>query len=218
MHLVAISERQRLDYPSIPYAGVVHNGIDVTSYTYVEQKDDYLVYVGRAGPDKDPARAIDLARAVGLPIKMIVRRARMANKPGEPDELEYWNREIAPRLGPDVEIFDTVPHEQKVELLAHATAMIFPINWPEPFGLVMVEAMACGTPVVTCPVGAAPEIVVHGVTGFVRADDAGMIDGIRRVVAGEIDPAACRARVEEHFSALAMTGRYERIFERLAGR
>ncbi|MCU1459208.1 MAG: sle [Actinomycetia bacterium] len=215
VHLVAISEHQRRAFPSIPYAGVVHNGIDVGRYTYVEQKDGYLVYIGRAAPDKDPARAIDLARAAGLPIRMVVRRARMTNKPDEPDEIEYWNREIVPRLGPDVEIFDRVSPEQKVELLAHATAMVFPINWPEPFGLVMVEAMACGTPVVTCPVGAAPEIVVHGVTGFVRPDDAGMVDGIRRIVAGEIDPAACRARVEEHFSAPVMTEGYERIFERV---
>jgi glycosyltransferase involved in cell wall biosynthesis len=204
VHLVAISEAQAAENPSVRYAAIVHNGIDIGAYPYRPAKDDYLIYIGRANPDKGPVEAIHIARQSGRPLKMILKR-------GEPDEFSYFEHEIKPLLGHDVELFEHVPHATKVSLLGHARAMLFPIRWPEPFGLVMVEAMACGTPVVTTNCGAAPELVVDGVTGF-RRDRS---DELARAldVIEELDPATCRTRVEERFSAAAMVRGYEQVFE-----
>jgi glycosyltransferase involved in cell wall biosynthesis len=203
VHLVAISDTQAAENPDIKYAAIVHNGIDVDAYTYRTAKDDYLVYIGRANPDKGPADAIRIARQAGLPLKMILKR-------GEAPEVAYFEREVEPLLGHDVELFENVPHETKVELLARARAMLFPIRWPEPFGLVMVEAMACGTPVVTTNWGAARELVADGVTGYRRDNADELAQAITLV--DRIDPAACRARVEERFSADAMVRAYEGVY------
>lgn len=203
IHLVAISEAQRRNNPDVRYAGTVANGIDLDHYPFRRDKGDHLVYVGRANPDKGPADAITMARRAGMPLKMILKRT-------EPSERAYYEDAVAPLLGDDVELFENVSHEVKTDLLSRARAMIFPIRWPEPFGLVMVEAMACGTPVVTTNWGAAPEIVDDGVTGFRRDTYAELVDTLGLV--GDLDPAACRERVAEHFSAEAMVRGYERIY------
>jgi glycosyltransferase involved in cell wall biosynthesis len=215
VHLVAISERQRSLNPTARYAGVVHNGIDVATYEYRADKQDYLAYIGRAAPDKGPAEAIDLARRVDMPLKMIVRRTRLNAKPEEADEVDYWDAEIAPRLGEDIEVFEFVPHEVKVDLLANARAFVFPLNWEEPFGLTTIEAMACGTPVVARPMGALPEVVVDGETGFLCDTMDDLEAGLRTVLDGAIEPAKCRARVEQAFSAQSMADGYESIFAKL---
>ncbi len=208
VHLVAISDAQRADNTDVPYVGTVHNGIDLDAYAYREEKDDFLVYIGRANPDKGPKEAIAIARRAGLPLQMILKRS-------EPAEREYFEHEIEPLLASDVELHENVPHAMKVDLLGRACAMIFPIRWPEPFGLVMVEAMACGTPVVTTNWGAAPELVDNGVTG-IRADgDDDLVAAI--ATARTLSPAACRARVETLFSAAAMVRGYEVVYERVAG-
>jgi glycosyltransferase involved in cell wall biosynthesis len=212
IHLIAISERQRALNPDVRYAGVVHNGIDLDIYEYGEDKQDYLAYIGRAAPDKGPAEAIDLARRVGLPLKMIVRRTRLHAKPEEADELDYWDTEVAPRLGEDIEVFEFVPHEVKVDLLRHARAFIFPLNWEEPFGLTTIEAMACGTPVVARPMGALPEVVTEGETGFLRSSMDDMTTALQAVLDGAIEPAKCRARVEAAFSTSSMVDGYEAVF------
>ena len=210
VHLVAISETQRDANLDVRYAGVVHNGIELDRYPCLETKDDFLVYIGRANPDKGPALAIEVARRAGLPLAMVVKKA-------EPFERAYWDEHVAPELHDEVEVYEDVSHERKVDLLARARAMVFPIQWPEPFGLVMVEAMACGTPVVACAAGAAVELVEDGVTGFLRNS----VDDLVQAVA-EVDrcpPGACRARVEQRFSAEVMVRGYETMFERLiAGR
>jgi glycosyltransferase involved in cell wall biosynthesis len=205
VHLVAISEAQRADNPDVPYLGTVYNGIDLTSYTYRENKEDVLVYIGRSNPDKGPREAITIARRAGLPLQMILKRS-------EPPERAYFEREIEPLLASDIELHESVSHETKVEMLGRACAMVFPTRWPEPFGLVMVEAMACGTPVVTTNWGAAPELVADGVTGFCRDGDDELVASIGAV--GELSPARCRARVEELFSAEAMVQGYEAVYER----
>jgi len=212
VHLVAISERQRALNPDVRYAGVVHNGIDLEVYRYSETKQDYLAYIGRSAPDKGPAEAIDLARTVDRPLKMIIRRARMQAKPEEADELDYWDAEIVPRLGDDIEIFEFVPHEVKVDILANAAAFVFPLNWEEPFGLTTIEAMACGTPVVARPMGALPEVVADGETGFLRSGFDEMTAALRSILGGAIDPAKGRARVEDAFSTRAMVDGYESLF------
>jgi glycosyltransferase involved in cell wall biosynthesis len=202
--LVAISESQRGDFPDLTYAATVHNGIDLASYPYREDKDDYLVYIGRATPDKGPLQALEVAREAGMPLKMLVKR-------NEPFELAYWDESVAPKLHDDVEVFERVDHDVKADLLARARAMIFPIQWPEPFGLVMIEAMACGTPVVACPRGAATEIVSEGETGFLRSSLDELVEAVHRV--DECSSKACRERVATRFSTEAMVTGYEKVFE-----
>jgi glycosyltransferase involved in cell wall biosynthesis len=204
VHLVAISETQRRDFPDLRYAATVHNGIDVDAYPFVEAKEDFLVYIGRANPEKGPARAIEVARRAGLPLVMVVKKS-------EPFERAYWDEVVAPLLTHDVEVLEAVSHETKADLLGRARAMVFPIEWPEPFGLVMVEAMACGTPVITCPTGAALEIVVDGVTGALRDSIDELAEAVTTVQA--CSPAACRARVVEAFSAEKMVAGYEAVLE-----
>jgi glycosyltransferase involved in cell wall biosynthesis len=203
VHLVAISDSQRDANPDVTYAGVVHNGVDLDHYPLVTAKDDFLVYIGRANPDKGPSVAIEVARRAGLPLAMIVKKS-------EPFERRYWEEIVAPMLNDEVEVFEAVSHEQKTDLLGRARAMVFPIQWPEPFGLVMVEAMACGTPVVARAEGAAAELVEDGVTGYLCDTIDELVDAVGQ--AAECSPEACRRRVEERFSARTMVGGYERIF------
>ena len=205
--LVAISEAQRAHRPRLPWVGVVHNGVRVEEFPFSAMKDDYLLFLGRMHPDKAPHVAMDTAREVGM-------RIVMAAKCSEPGERRYFEREIAPRLGPGVKWIGEADQDQKKALLRTARALIFPIAWDEPFGLVMVEAMACGTPVVALRRGAAPEVVVDGVTGFVRDDPDELPDAVRAV--SEIEPSACRRHVEQQFSAAGMVDAYERLFSRLA--
>ena len=207
MHLVAISDAQRADNLDVPYTGTVYNGIDLSAYTYNDKKENSLVYIGRANPDKGPKEAITIARRAGLPLHMILKR-------GEPPEREYFEREIEPLHRLRHELYENVTHTEKVELLGRASAMVFPIRWPEPFGLVMIEAMACGTPVITTNWGVAPELVEDGVTGFRRDGEDDLVEMIGEV--GSLDPAACRKRVEDRFSGDAMVQGYEAVFTRVA--
>ncbi len=207
VHLVTVCDAQRADNPDVPYLTTVHNGIDLDSYPYRENKEDVLVYIGRSNPDKGPKEAINIARRAGLPLQMILKRS-------EPPEREYFENEIEPLLASDIDLHENVSHEMKVDMLGRACAMIFPIRWPEPFGLVMVEAMACGTPVVTTNWGAAPELVDDGVTGFRRDGDDELVAAIGQARA--LSPAACRKRVEELFSAQAMVRGYEAAYKLVA--
>ncbi len=205
VRLVAISDAQRADNPDLPYIGTVHNGIDLDSYHFRAEKEDVLVYIGRSNPDKGPKEAIMIARGAGLPLQMILKRS-------EPAERAYFQYEIEPLLGSDIELHENVSQETKVDMLGRACAMVFPTRWPEPFGLVMVEAMACGTPVVTTNWGAAPELVADGVTGFCRDGDDELVEAI--AAARTLSPAACRTRVEQLFSAEAMVRGYEAVYQR----
>jgi len=208
VHLVAISEAQAADNPTVRYAGVVHNGIDLDEYPLRRDKDDFLLFIGRANPEKGPAIAVEVARRAGLPLTMIVKRQ-------ESLERAYWDEVVAPNLHDGVTVHESVSHEQKVDLLGRARALVFPIQWPEPFGLVMAEAMACGTPVVACPAGAAVELVEDGVTGFLRSS----IDELAAAVAevGVCSPEACRARVVARFSSVSMLDGYEALYRSLLG-
>jgi glycosyltransferase involved in cell wall biosynthesis len=203
---VAVSEAQRTTMPGLRYAGVVHNGIDPSVYPLRKDKEDFLLFLGRTNPDKGALRAIEAARAAGLPLVMSVKVA-------EAIEREHFERQIEPALAEDITLFHEVSHDEKVDLLGRAKAVLFPIDWDEPFGLVMVEAMSSGTPVIATPRGAVPEVVDDGVTGFiVPVDD--YPDAAARAVkrVDEIDPAACRARVEERFTKDAMIDAYEGLY------
>jgi glycosyltransferase involved in cell wall biosynthesis len=140
----------------------------------------------------------------------------MVIKKNEPFERTYWDEIVAPLLNDEVEVYEAISHEKKVDLLSRARAMVFPIQWPEPFGLVMAEAMACGTPVVACPAGAAVELVENGVTGYLRDGVDDLVDAVASV--GNCSPEACRERVEARFSAGAMVTGYEQLFSEVLER
>ncbi len=207
VHLVAISDAQRRANLAVRYSGVIYNGVDLAAHPFRAKKERFLVYVGRVSPEKRPELAIDIARLAGLPLTMIVKRS-------EPAEQAYWDDVVAPRLGSDVEVLDQPPHDVKVDVIGRAQAMVFPIDWPEPFGLVMTESMACGTPVIARPLGAAPEVVEDGVTGFLRSTIEGMAEAVTE--ARQLSPYACRARAERRFSAEVMVSSYERLYRSIS--
>jgi glycosyltransferase involved in cell wall biosynthesis len=206
-NLVAISRTQRLANAGVSYAATIPNGIDLATYPlWTGPREDYLVFIGRAAADKGVDLALELAHRVGLPLKLVVKRS-------DRDEHIYWEREIEPLLHATDDVLPELGHAEKVELLQHGRAFVFPIRWEEPFGLVMAEAMACGLPVLATPRGAARDLVDDGATGFLRSD----IDGLSRALddVERIDPATCRSWVAERFSSDAMVSRYERLFHRV---
>jgi glycosyltransferase involved in cell wall biosynthesis len=203
VELVAISCAQAAANASVRYAAVVHNGIDLAAHPFSDDKGDYLAYVGRASPQKGTATAVQVARGAGLPLKMVVKRHERV-------EFDYWDEVVVPLLGDDVEVFEEPSHKVTSEVMAHARATLFPIDWPEPFGLVMIESLARGTPVIARPFGAVPEVIEHGVSGMICDTVDEMIAAVHRI--GDIDPLACRARVVERFSAQAMTDAYEAVY------
>ena len=204
---VAISESQRsMGPPDLRWAGVVYNGIPMDNYPYREDKEDFLFFLGRADEEKAPHLAIEAARRAG-------RRLVMCVTTKNEREQRYWAEQVEPLLGGDIEVHGECDQEQKADLLGRAQALLFPIQWAEPFGLVMIEAMACGTPVVAWRNGSVPEVVDDGVTGFVVDSMDGLVRAIGRV--GDLDPRAARAHVEARFSAAAMVTGYERAYERV---
>ncbi|MGH9082389.1 MAG: glycosyltransferase family 4 protein [Acidimicrobiales bacterium] len=206
--LIAISDAQRSSAPDLAWVGTVHNALRVGTFPFRRDKEDFALFLGRFSPDKGAHLAIDAARQAGL-------RLVLAGKCAEPIEHEYFARQIAPRLGADTTMFGTADAREKRDLLARAACLLAPVCWEEPFGLVMIEAMACGTPVVALRRGAVPEVVVHGITGMVVDDPAGLPAAIH--AARALDPAACRSHVERHFSVEAMAGGYERAYRHLLG-
>lgn len=204
--LVAISESQRRLNPTLNWVGTVHNAVDVSSFPFRSSKDEYLLWLGRFSPDKAPDLAIDAARAVGRPIVL-------AGKCTEPAERAYFARRIAPRLGPGVRYVGEADARRKRTLLCRARALLFPVQWDEPFGMVMIEAMACGTPVVALRRGSVPEVVAHGVTGIVTDRPGELPAAVRAAV--RLNPVACRRRAHEHFDLPVMAAGYERVYRRV---
>ncbi|GAC1355968.1 MAG: glycosyltransferase family 4 protein [Acidimicrobiales bacterium] len=204
--IVCVSHDQRSMAPTIPVAAVIHHGVDPATFPIGAGDGGYCLFLGRMAPEKGAHRAIAACRKAGVPLLM-------AAKMREPDERTYFDTQIAPLLADDVRYLGEVPHEEKLALLGSAMALVNPIRWHEPFGLVMVEAMACGTPVVAFAEGAATEIVDHGRTGFLCRDEAGMAESLGRVP--EIDRGACRATVEGYFSMDRMVAEHVTLYERL---
>ena len=203
---VSISDAQRLPVPNLNWTATVHHGLPLADYPVGAGAGDYVLFVGRLSPEKRPHAAIDIARKLGI-------RLVIAAKVDPVDRL-YFEEAILPRLaGRGVEYVGETDLAETVRLLGDARAMLFPIDWPEPFGLVMIESMACGTPVVTRRCGSTQEIVDHGRTGFVCEDDDDVAVALRRLE--RIDRAACRERVETRFSVERMTDDYEAVYRRL---
>jgi glycosyltransferase involved in cell wall biosynthesis len=203
---IAISDYQRQGFPDLRFVGTIPNAVDVEHQPFSAEKDDYFLFVGRMNPEKGATTAIEVAHRLGA-------RLIMAGKVNEGLEREYFAREIEPHLAEAIHFRGEVDHETKVELYRRARCTLFPIQWPEPFGLVMIESLACGTPVIAFRHGSVPEIIEHGRTGFV-------VDTVDEMVAAaehidEIDPAECRRAVEERFGRDTFVGAHERAYEEL---
>ena len=202
---VTISDFQRR-LERMPHVTTIHHGVDLARYRFSAEKRDYLVFLGRMAPCKGPHLAIEVARRTGLPLKLA----------GEIQPLfrDYWEAEVAPRIdGSLVEYVGEADLEMKNELLAGARALLFPIQWDEPFGLVMIEALACGTPVVALRGGSVDEVV--GEAGIVCTSVEEMAAAVRAL---DIRPEVCRLRAAEHFSLMAMARKYEAVYLEAVGR
>jgi glycosyltransferase involved in cell wall biosynthesis len=205
--LVSISDSQRAPFgDAVQWAGTVYHGIPAETYRFVERPGDYLAFVGRVSPEKGLDVAIRLAEAVGMPLRVGAKV--------DPIDQPYFDAVVRPLLAsPLVEFLGEIDEATKIELLGHAHALVFPIDWPEPFGLVMVESLACGTPVVARPCGSVSEIVMDGVTGFLGSRFEDLVRGVRAVE--RLDRRACRADVEARFSIGVMADGYEALYRRL---
>jgi glycosyltransferase involved in cell wall biosynthesis len=197
--LISISLNQRRPKPHLNWVANCPNALDLSRYPFSPERGDYLLFLGRMSPDKGADRAVAIAHELGLPLKL-------AGKKREPLEQEYFESRVEPQLSAEIEYLGEVDHGHKVELLQHARATLFPIDWEEPFGLVMIESMACGTPVIATRRGAVPEVIEDGVSGIVVDDYREMPAALPR--ADELDPKRLRQYVEERFSPPTMVAAY----------
>jgi glycosyltransferase involved in cell wall biosynthesis len=199
LRFISTSLKQREPAEDLPWIANCPSALDLDAYPFADRRGDYLLFLGRMSPEKGAARAIAVAREMGLPLKL-------AGKMHEADERAYFSREIAPHLSDRIEYLGEVAHEDKVRLLQRARCTLFPIDWEEPFGLVMLESMACGTPVVAMRRGAVSEVIEPGASGVIvdRLEDfPGAV-----AQADQIEPASCRDHVETNFSEGRMVRSY----------
>jgi glycosyltransferase involved in cell wall biosynthesis len=202
-YVVSISNAQRHPLPHARWLATVYNGIDLRHFTLGDGSGGYLAFLGRIAPEKGVDRAIEIAKAVDMPLRIAAKV--------DPADQEYFTAKIKPMLSDSrVEYIGEIDETDKNEFLGNAIAYLFPINWPEPFGMTMIEAMACGTPVIAMNLGSVPEVVVDGQTGFICRSQTEMIDAVQRT--GALSRNACRTHVEKHFSAFRMAERYERSY------
>jgi glycosyltransferase involved in cell wall biosynthesis len=206
--LVSISNNQRSPLPDANWQATVYHGLPRDSFTFRDTPGTYLVYLGRMSPEKRVDRAIEIARRSGMPLKIAAKIY--------PEERQYFDATLAPLLeaaGPLVEFIGEIGNRERDDLLGHAAAMVFPIEWPEPFGLAMIEAFASGTPVIAWRRGSVPEVVEDGLTGFV-------VDSIEEAVQavsglGRLSRASCRRAFEQRFDAERMAADYVEVYRRL---
>ncbi|MEW6389506.1 MAG: glycosyltransferase family 4 protein [Pseudomonadota bacterium] len=205
--LVSISDDQRRPLSFANWAGTVHHGMNADIYRFSEKSDGYLAFLGRISPEKRPDRAIILAKRLG-------KRLKIAAKVDSADRA-YFEDKIAPMIlgEPLIEFVGEIGDSEKSAFLGGADALLFPIDWPEPFGLVMIEAMACGTPVIAYRCGSVPEVIDHGVTGFIVEDDDQALEATKQVES--LDRKVVRQRFEHRFSSEAMARRYVALYEQL---
>ncbi|MDQ3163869.1 MAG: glycosyltransferase family 4 protein [Actinomycetota bacterium] len=207
-HLISLSMNQRKPKPDLPWIANVPNALDLSFYPYAPERGDYLLFLGRMSPDKGAHRAVSIALEAGLPLKI-------AGKCAEPAEQEYFDAMVRPHLGSGREYVGEVSHGEKVELLRGARATLFPIEWEEPFGLVMIESMACGTPVVATRWGAVPEVIEHGRTGIIVDTWRDMIGALEE--ADRLEPGDLRRSVEQRFTPERMVADYVGAYELALG-
>jgi glycosyltransferase involved in cell wall biosynthesis len=206
---IALSRYQAEQAPDgLDVVAVIGNPIVVADFPFRDEKDDYLLWIGRMNDDKGPQRAIAAAEEAGAPLVLA--------GPVQPGQEEFFANEVEPHIDGERIRYIGEVGEEKLELYAGARALLMPIRWPEPFGLVMTEAMACGTPVIAFAEGSAPELVLDGETGFVVDDEHGMAQAVDRL--GEIDPSRCRESTSERFDVSAVAAAHEQAYEHVASR
>lgn len=204
-HIITISNAQRKDFPNLNYLATVYNCVDTEKYAFNPTPKEYLLMMGSIAPHKNQKAAIRVAKKAGLPLILA----------GKIGDQSYYDELKADIDGEYIQWMGELPFTEKVKLYQNARAFLFPINWPEPFGLVMIEAGSCGTPVVAYANGAIPEVVVHGKTGFVienNSEDA-MVEAVKKI--DQIKREDCRKHVEEKFSVGKMVDSYENALKKL---
>ncbi|HEY7190373.1 MAG TPA: glycosyltransferase family 4 protein [Vicinamibacterales bacterium] len=206
--MVSVSDAQRAPLPHQNWVATVYHGLPARELSFRPEAGTYLAFLGRIAREKRPDRAIAIAKACGCHLKIAAKV--------DPADVDYFTREIEPLLDdPLVEFIGEINESQKGEFLGHARALLFPIDWPEPFGLVMIESLACGTPVVAFRGGSVGEVIEHGVTGFVVDDLDQAVTATKQVDA--LDRRACRQAFDERFSATRMADDYLKVYTRLMG-
>ena len=207
--LISLSLNQRKPQPDLPWVATCPNALDLDAYPVHTERGEYLLFLGRMSADKGCHRAIEVATEVGVPLKI-------AGKMREPAEREYFETYVAPHLGEGVEYLGETSHGKKVALLQNARATLFPIDWEEPFGLVMIESMACGTPVIATRWGAVPEVIEEGRSGVIVDDYHEMAGALAD--ADRLEPLECRRYAEERFSAGRMVRDYVSAYQAVLAR
>jgi glycosyltransferase involved in cell wall biosynthesis len=190
------------DRHAIRFAGAIHNPLDTHAIPFRAEKEDFAFFLGRCDWEKNPDGAIRIARAAGLPLVLALRINDY--------ERPYFEQHVKPLLGPDVTLLPELTTAEKYDYLSRARVTIFSSQWHEPFGMVLTESLACGTPVVALARGAAPEVLVDGVTGFLRHSEAELVAAISQV--DQLDPAACRRHVEAHFHPRYIAAQYLQVY------
>lgn len=208
MPMVSISDAQRKPVSWANWQATVYHGLPGDLYDFQPIPGRYLAFLGRIAPEKRPDHAIEIAKRAGIPLRIAAKV--------DPMDREYFHSEIEPLLShPLVEYLGEITDAEKNEFLGQAIALVCPYDWPEPFGLVLIEALACGTPVLAYRRGSIPEIIEDTVTGFVREDVDGMVTAVQRV--SEIDRRRCRQAFEQRFTVNRMAQDYLRVYERVIG-
>jgi glycosyltransferase involved in cell wall biosynthesis len=208
MPLVSISNSQRRPLPWSTWQATVHHGLPPDLYTFHPMPGQYLAFLGRISPEKRPDHAIEIAKRVGMPLRIAAKV--------DPADRNYFEAEIEPLMShPLVEYVGEITDDEKDDFLGDAYAMLAPYDWPEPFGLVLIEALACGTPVLAYRRGSIPEIINEGVTGFVCDDFNDMVAAVDRI--GTLQRSHCREAFDARFSAVRMAQDYVNVYRRLLG-
>ncbi|HXV82033.1 MAG TPA: glycosyltransferase family 4 protein, partial [Candidatus Binatia bacterium] len=205
--VVSISNDQRRPLPEMNWIRTVYHGLPRDLLKFSPHNGTYLAFLGRISPEKRPDLAIEVARRSGLPLKIAAKVDRVNH--------DYFESVIQPMLAaPGIEFIGEINEAEKQEFLGGALALLFPVDWPEPFGLVMIEALACGTPVIARPCGSVPEILRHGITGLIGSSLDELVAAVGKV--GELSRQTCREEFEARFTAEVMAANYEDVYYQLA--
>ena len=207
-HLVAISRSQRRSLPTDGNVSIIHHGLPADLLPCTASAGKYLAFLGRVAPEKGAAEAIAIANAAGLPLKVAAKIDAV--------DVAYWEAAVKPLIesSPDVEYVGEINEHEKIEFLGNAMALLFPIDWPEPFGLVMIEAMSCGTPVVAYPMGSVPEVIEEARSGFIVGSQDAAVKALDEIP--KLDRRGVRQCFDRRFTVQHMTERYVRLYEELA--
>jgi glycosyltransferase involved in cell wall biosynthesis len=209
MPVTSISDAQRDPLPWLNWQGTVHHGLPREAFSLGGGGGGYLAFLGRTSPEKGLDEAIEIAKRAQMPLKIAAKIDRV--------DSQYFETVVKPLLDhPLIEFIGEIGSSEKNVFLGSAAGLLFPIAWSEPFGLVMIEAMACGTPVIAYPLGSVPEVIEEGVTGFIVPDLDSAVKAVNRL--GEIDRMKCRRHFEQHFDAERMAEDYLNIYQRLVQR